>query len=244
MRLHRSRALSSEHGQAMIETLFISITFFFVILGVIQMAMVLNAQALVRYAAYNAARAASVHGASDSKIQDAARLSLLAIFPTHGRADHVRGLYENYVASGLTDQFSALTAASTKYYYQPITQVTVKNYGDPSGVVTFDDPEEGEKAIITVQVVHLYELVIPLVNRILFYLHKRVVGVGAYDYLEFATGDADLTDLGFGETPTLDNLALRTHRKRLEGSLHNIEYRIPLVAHYTIRMQSDMEVGG
>ena len=80
-----------EKGQALAEFVIVVITLLFTILGVIQLALALNAYSLVRYAAYNAARAASVHSGSQEKMEDAARISLLAIFPRHGRADHRLG---------------------------------------------------------------------------------------------------------------------------------------------------------
>jgi len=248
-----TRRGDTERGQAMVELLFVSITFLFVILGVIQLAMCLNAYALVRYAAYNSARAAIVHGADQDKMEEAARLSLLAIFPTHGRADHPRGMTENYLGAKIpspsslftksVDQDSILTFLTTKYFFRPITEVKIIDNNSAEGsVVTFDDAADSEKGVITVQVSHLYELVIPLVNRIIFYLHKRISGFDPLDFVESGLDNPiqylleDVSDL------TLDHLALRTHRKRLSGgTLSGVNYRIPIVAHYTMRLQSDWD---
>jgi len=214
-----------EGGQAMVEFVLVAITFLFTILGVIQLAMVLNAYALVRYAAYNSARAAIVHANDavvlDEKMHEAARLSLLAIFPSHGRADHIRGLVENYVAAKETDRDPSLT-----FFNEPITKAeVVNNNGLPAGaVVTFDDFTEGTDAVITVKVEHQYELVIPLVNRILFFV-----------YTKFRSGE------GY-QNQTLDNMSAQTDKLRRVGEFKDIEYRIPLVAHYTMRLQSDYEV--
>lgn len=211
-----------QSGQAIVEFLLSIVSFLFCILGVIQLALCLNAFALVRYAAYNAARAGVVHGVDMSKMQDAARISLLPIFPRHGRADHLRGVTENYLGAAATDQ-------STTYTFNnlPITQVKVLNNNslNSGDVVTFDDPAEGRSAIITVQVVHQYELIIPLVNRILYYLYRRKKTEGI-DY----------------QGQSVDNLAATTDKLRRNGDLKDVEYRIPIVAHYTMRLQSDYEV--
>ncbi len=220
----RKGAKKGSAGQAMVEFVFVAITFLFVILGVVQLAMVLNAYAMVRYAAYNAARSAIVHGVNQEKMEEAARLSLVATFPSHGRADHRRGFMENYTAAKATDHQPALPPAMGSS--DRITDVTVVNPRNlTSGtVVTFDDPAEEERAIITVQVRHYYELVIPLVNRILFYIYKR--------WRE-----------GTHEAQTLDYISATTDRERRPGgSFYDIEYRIPIVAHYTMRLQSDYEV--
>jgi Flp pilus assembly pilin Flp len=215
----------NQDGQALVEFAISAITFLFVILGVIQLAMVLNAYTLVRYAAYNSARAGIVHAGNQTEMEnamyEAARVSLLAIFPRHGRADHIRGLTENYLAAKETDRDSSLT-----YFGEPITDVKViDNNGLSAGsVVTFDDPVDADKSLITVQVVHHYELVIPLVNRILFYVFTKIKSGEGYG----------------GET--VDRIAALTDKSRRSGDFKDIEYRIPLVAHYTMRLQSDYRV--
>jgi hypothetical protein len=225
-RLARSFDLSSprfgnECGQAIAEFTIIAITFFFVLLGVIQLAMVLNAFSLVRYAAYNAARAAIVHGGDQQAMEEAARLSLLAVFPRHGRADHRRGYMENYLGARLTD--NQVWVAS----HRPakITEVKIINIGSIgcNQTITFDDPAQAARGLITVQVLHRYELVIPLVNRMVVWLWHKLDTGGAYR----------------GES--LDYIAAETHRMRKPGGeFFDVEYRIPLVAHYTMRMQSDL----
>ncbi len=208
-----------EKGQAMVEFLFSAITFLFVILGTIQLAMVLNAYILVRYAAYNAARAAIVHADDASNMEDqmreAARISLLAIFPRHGRADHLNGLMDNYLGAVLTDWNPLLT-----HELEQITQVSVVDGGN--NVVTFDDPAMADEGVITVQVVHYYELVIPLVGRMIYWVYNRIRNGPGYQ----------------GES--MEYIAAQAHIERSAGGeFRDIEYRIPIVAHYTMRLQSD-----
>ena len=213
-----------EGGQAMVEFVLSAITFLFVILGVIQMALMLNAYSLVRYAAFNAARAAAVHGGDEDKMKEAARLSLVAIFPRHGRADHVAGFVDNYLGAKLTDSNPLGTVGDGA-----ITQVKIldNNSVGSGNVVTFDDYTEGGKGVITVQVVHYYELVIPLVNRILYFVYKRFqLGIGG---------------LGVGGDDIIE-LSASTDKLRRTGLLSGLEYRVPIVAHYTIRMQSDLKM--
>jgi len=202
----------------MVEFVLIAITFLFSILAVLQLALVLNAYALVRYAAYNAARAGVVHGGDPQMMQEAARLSLISIFPTHGRADHVLGVTENYLAAKGTDSDASMSPLGT-----PITEVKVINQDSLScgTVITFDDPKQGGQGLLTVEVVHQYHLVIPLVNRIYYWVYKK-----------FHSGE------GY-QGQTLDNLAADTDKRRRTGDFKGIEYRMPIVAHYTMRLQSD-----
>ncbi len=216
-----SRSKRGEDGQAIAEFTFIAITLLFVILGVMQLALALNAYSLVRYAAYNAARAAIVHGGDHDKMVEAARLSLLATFPSHGRADHPRGVMENYFSAVATDQLPIFTEE-----FQPITDAEildspVRTSGE---TVTFDDTKTADKGVITVRVVHYYELVIPLVNRIMYYLYRLMYFGPGY------------------KGQSLDNLSHVTDIERRAGSLADIEYRIPLAGVYTMRLQSDFEV--
>lgn len=206
-----------ESGQAMVEFCLCAITFFFVILGVMQLAMVLNAYSLVRYAAYNAARAAIVHGGSQEKMEEAARLSLLATFPSHGRADTIRGTVDNYLGAKATDNLPVLS-----FFNEPITKVELIRRTGAEGVVTFDDPRDTPKAIITVKVTHLYQMVIPLVNRIIFRVFMMIKQEGGY------------------QGQTVNQLSAETNQARRGGNLADKEFRVPLVGVYTMRMQSDL----
>lgn len=214
----------AESGQAMVEFVLSVITFLFCVLGIIQLALCLNAYSLVRYAAYNAARAGIVHQADLDRMREAARLSLLAIFPRHGRADHQLGVTENYLGALATDQFP-----NSGFNFRPITDVRIVNSDifDGVSVVTFDDPAQARQSLITVEVTHHYELIIPLVNRMLFYLYRRFKLSGG----AIRSG-----------SDSVDRIAAITDRERRTGDLRDIEYRIPIVAHYTMRMQSDFIV--
>ena len=103
-----------------------------------------------------------------------------------------------------------------------ITKVELVRRPGADGVVTFDDPRDTPKGIITVKVTHFYELVIPLVNRIVF----RVYQMGRFG-------------LGY-DGSTVDKLAAETDQSRRTGAFRDTEFRIPLVGVYTMRMQSDL----
>lgn len=213
----------SEAGQAMVEFVLCAITFLFVILGVMQMALIINAYSLVRYAAYSAVRSGIVHNGNPTDMKDAARMALLPVFPRHGRADHVLGLMENYESAKATD-----SDPSFNTYNQPITNVEVLHKEDVTcnNIVTFDDPADAERGLLTVKVTHYYEMVVPLANRLLFYVYSFVRSGAGYQ----------------GES--VDKVASLTDRERRIGNYRDIEYRLPLSATYTMRMQSDFVPAG
>ena len=215
---------NDQGGQAMVEFVLSVITFLFCVLGVIQLALCLNAYTLVRYAAYNAARAGIVHEANLGRMREAARQSLLAVYPRHGRADHQRGITENYLGALATDQ-----TPLPLYGFRAITDVRILNVSDleSESVITFDDPASAPRGLLTAEVTHHYELVVPLVNRIIYFLHRRWLGSQ-----KTAAWGSD----------SVDKLAAVTDKQRRNGNLSDIEFRIPIVAHYTMRMQSDLVV--
>lgn len=193
-----------------------AITFLFVILGVIQLAMILNAYSLVKYAAYNAARAGIVHGGDQAVMEEAVRLSLLPVFPRHGRADTQAGYVDNYLGAKTTDDSAFFGTDGKKITTVKI--VTLESFGCGQ-TITFDDFADAPSSRMTFEVVHQYQMVIPLVNRILYWA-MRNRGLGP-------------------KTATIDQIAAETDRQRRSAST-DTEYRIPLVAHYTMQMQSDI----
>ena len=223
---------SGQSGQAMTELVISIITFLFVMLGIIQLAMVVNAYTMVRYAAYNAANAAIVHGGDHDKMLEAVRMSLLPIFPVHGRADHQLGWAENLAGSKATDQIPGLGYIGFFQAPKKITEVRIldregRSDGD---LITFDDSADADGGIITVEVIHRYELVVPLVNRILFHVYDQflLAKISPFGLFGGVRGES------------IDTLAAITDKDRRTGLLRGAEFRIPLVAHYTARMQSDL----
>ncbi len=211
------RCAPAEGGQAIVEFLFTALTMMLVILGVLQMALILNAFSLVRYAAYNAARSGIVNGGDLEKMKEAARVSLLATFPSHGRADTARGFTENYLGAKAVDDNPILNDLG-----EAITKVEIVNKDAlPCGqVVTFDDPVDTPDASLTVKVTHSYEMVVPFVNRLLYYVYRQVLG-GGY------------------ENEDIFQISAKTDQLRRSGAFRDIEYRIRLIGVYTMRLQSD-----
>lgn len=71
----------SEEGQAMVETLIVLIPVVFLILLIMQVALMYNAKLITNYAAFCAARAGCVYNADGKKMRRAAALALTSISP-------------------------------------------------------------------------------------------------------------------------------------------------------------------
>lgn len=202
----------------MVEFVIVAMTLLFILLGTLQLALLLNAQMLVRYAAFNAARTAIVTGGDRLKMLDAARMSLLPVFPNHGRALTPLGWEENYLGALRVDQQTNWLGANGV----AITSVSIENV-KKGEVITFDDPGSGTVKPITVQVTHQYELVIPIVNAAIVKAREL-----------FAAGKSPGTP---------DELVKRSAEsaRRLKAKPLWSGYRVPLTATYTMHPQSDIQ---
>ncbi|RMG18026.1 MAG: pilus assembly protein, partial [Deltaproteobacteria bacterium] len=76
-------SLSSERGQVIVEQAIILPVMVFLILGIVQLAMIQHARICTEYAAFNAARAGIVYNGDPDMMERAAFLSLM---PTYGRS--------------------------------------------------------------------------------------------------------------------------------------------------------------
>jgi hypothetical protein len=202
-------------GQAIAEFLFCAITFLFVLLGSLQLVLLLNAQIAVNYAAYNAARAAIVNGCDSNKMRTAVEMSLAPVFPKHGRASTPLGFMQNVNAAAAVDSNTGWWGLNG----DPITKISMTKGPGGGQTVTFDDTAQGARSVITVEVVHQYELIIPLVNGILF----QAMTLGRRGRLG---------------GKTLDKLAKEAAAAR-PTSRNYSGYRYPLSSTYTMHLQSD-----
>jgi hypothetical protein len=206
---------SSNAGQALVEFAICMVTFLFILLGILQLVLFLNAQTAVRYAAFSAARSAIVTGGDREKMLDAARVALLPIFPRHGHTVTPLFVMESYLGAKQVDSDPRWGRNPLNIYDNPITKVSLIY---PTTGLTFDDNNHLQQAAITVRVEHQYELVIPIVNAILSAAMKIRQSGGAI------------------ETP--DEL-LKKAAKTNYGSEFS-GYRIPINAYYTMNLENDL----
>ena len=212
--------MRGESGQALVETALVLPLFIAFILCAIQITQLQQARVLLEYAAFNAARAGVVHdgdngsGGTSGPMHDAAALSLLSSF---GRTD-------GFAAFGRTWAEFRAREAALRSVHVPLLQVTVLNprRGDFARLgehldgqeIDFDDvrPAATDANLLSIQVRYLYELRIPLANKLIqagwLALRRRAAGA-AFDV-------AALTALA------------RQGR-----------FFVPLEAFYTMRMQSN-----
>lgn len=182
--------MRDESGQAIVEAALVLPLIVVLLLCTIQITQLQQARVLVEYAAFNAARAGVVHdgdngsGGTSGTMHDAAVLSLLSSF----------GGTDGFAAFGRTwAEFRAREAALGAVRV-PLLQVSVLNprrsdfarFGEhlDGQEIDFDDirPQAIDANLLSVQVRYLYELRVPLANKLIqtgwFALRRGTAGIG------------------------------------------------------------------
>ena len=167
--------MHGDSGQAIVEAALVLPLCIVLILCAVQIAQLQQARLLVEYAAFNAARAGVVRDGDNGTegtsgpMHDAAALSLLSSF---GRTD-------GFAAFGRTWAELRAREAALKAARLPLLQISVLNprradfarFGDhlDGQEIDFDDvrPQVTDANLLSVQVRYLYELRVPLANRLI-----------------------------------------------------------------------------
>lgn len=211
-----SRLLGASRGQAAVESAIAIPMSMFVILGLIQMAMLQQARMLADYAAYKGARAASVGRAECPLI---ARAEVAALVPTLGRADGASAwgtVYDKYKDN------------------QRNGQPVVHNEWRIDNVVKpFDKPlQPGDKPEkLHLRMHYFYEMTIPFANWLIarYFLAQRGLQSWAnmVDPIEPAATTRPLTTVGASTDDNIANAYFNQHH-----------YVVPIMASWSFRMFS------
>lgn len=171
-------------GQAVLEFLIMIPFALVIILGIIQLTLVFNAQTMLELAAFNAARAAIVAqgdkpedpatvGQARSNARMAAIVTLLPVIPAlHGTMPSVQGV-ENIISGvAVNNPLSGSTAAILEIprigveFIDPKGSIDGATIDDWPNRIDFDDPNRADDNLVKVRVSWEYPLVIPFINRI------------------------------------------------------------------------------
>ncbi|MGI5862757.1 MAG: TadE family protein [Myxococcales bacterium] len=244
-----------ESGQSAVETALTVPMMVFFVLGVIQLGMMHQAQMMTEYAAYRAARAGIVNHADCELMEDAAFISLLPTLPpprigfTGSRADTLLNaglLYHQYSIPGNRSYLTGLQRVEVDIVNPTRSELgrLFNTYGShlQQKEIDWDDVRNEEVIranLLTVRVTYNYQLRIPFADRLIhswfmginrlkdlrgiqFENQKAFGVVGSHAYLEAAGATRG------GIFPQLAGLAAT-------GT-----YVVPLVATYSMRMQSNL----
>ncbi len=252
--------LCSQRGQVIVEQAIILPVMVFLILGIVQLAMIQHARICTEYAAFNAARAGIVYNGDPDMMERAAFLSLM---PTYGRSDNWSAVGKTLLKAAATQFGADLADMLGVDILSDVHMVQVRildhpdsSIGDRMAIlqrqrhlnrqqIDFDDWRRDEALAnqLTVQVRYYYEMRIPFANWMvqMMWLMSRTDTLSAYDGLLFVAPTVPFTKTS-SHTVTLgkavasgDEQVKTVLKYRLLG-----QYRIPINTHYTMRMQSNL----
>jgi hypothetical protein len=261
--MRHSHPPARESGQAAVEAALTVPMMVFLVLGIIQLTMLHHARLMTEYAAYRAARAGIVDGGACTFMEDSA---VLAVLPTLGPVGFVPGRTDTLMRAILIhDTFKAGELNTKKYKPTSLKVIDVQvlnpkksqltnlfnTYGTYSArnnkinkeEIDFDDIRDSTVIaanLLTVRVTYNYEMRIPFANRL---IHGWYMGYAVLDSLHGVQFDVQQGVGGVGESEYLEDAGIG--RGGIYAQLGELAktrhmYVIPLVATYSMRMQSNL----
>jgi Flp pilus assembly protein TadG len=195
--VHPRPVAKSQSGQAAVETAIILPMLTFLVLGIIQLTMMQQAELMTEYAAYQACRAGIVWNGDVSKMEDAARVALAPtmakshLYPSgtlvHDGTQGLVDLAQNVATMAVTDKLASLAGMSivrvdvihptksefnTAAAFGPVAGNKKELFFDDIGGANTGDGfyahENYRKALLlTIRLRYLYELRIPFADWII-----------------------------------------------------------------------------
>jgi uncharacterized protein (UPF0333 family) len=194
------RLKNDERGQSLLEFIISFPIVLFLVLAIMQFALMWNAKQVVNYAAFCAARSYIVYGDED-KASLAARIATIPV------SAKVSGILANVSGFDLTSflpsvVLSEISYAADKFAYSYMaTSIRLLNSDGEPLKATGAGPEKGED--ITVEVTHKFRLIFPIVNRLIGQTFSGSFDTGNilpdfktnFDLVsDFSPGSQDLSD--------------------------------------------------
>lgn len=251
-------------GQAAVETALVLPLTTFLILGVMQLSLLTQSRAVVKYAAYRAARAGALHNACIGKMEQAARAALVPLVSVNDKL-----LRTTDAASYMTSYALTLPNLHIPDAVLPIVEVRIcgplRNFLDSSPTfnpqgggeeVDFDDlwnTEVGtvgdpklevrsfERTRLRVQVKFNQKMIIPFANALIFQiwsgqqLYSSVMTAGPTKTDSWEGGQAHTADVGTAN----EGRALAQGSGAYRALAAVGRYYLPIYANYAFRMQSN-----
>ncbi len=231
--LYRART-ESTGGQAAVETAIVAPAMVFLLLGILQLTLAQQARLQLDYAAFAAARSGAVWNMDPKRMT---RTALAALLPTLSRVDDPARL-ERALRDLDRAQRAFAPAGLPERLKISVLRPTLADFAGKEEL-DFDAPENLDPARMQLRVVYAYELSIPFANVLIWDAWYAVrlgrtlpawrIGPPALAGVRVPPAALPCAPDGLG-SDGLEALALVARRGR---------YLLPLVATYTIRMQSN-----
>ncbi len=260
----------SGDGQAAVETAIVAPLFIFMILGMLQFALIYQARAMLKYAAYRAARAGAMQNACKSPMRDVAYSVLLPVIATGDAylkatsiADYAMGLGKikglnlfglNLVEVRICAPLKDWVEGSQTFH--PANDRAEVDFDDPQNLESASVGSGGdalagsmrgfERTKLRIQLKYYHKMIIPFANWIIF---RTWTGQKLMDELRMGRDHKEGRAQG--------NMTMKWDKGRFAGGggrarpdaestttlrllSKSQRYYLPLYANYTFRMQSNL----
>lgn len=206
--------------------------FVFLILGMLQLALMHQARVMAKYAAYKAARVGSIHNAKPDAMLTAAKVVLL---PVTGRqnTDSFFNASSGKFAASWSSAKTAASPAPVKLTICEPNNVGPADFDDPNGPLKHytRDWQVDNKGRLAIQLTFYYQLVIPFVNGIIWHI---VTGKEHVDTMRtLRLGNGNRSPKAAGATGNANTWAAT--KSYASGG----RYFLPIRASWSMRMQSN-----
>ena len=235
------RWLRAAEGSALVESAIVLPVFLLLVLCAIQLALLGRARLLAEYAAYRAARAGILWNGDPRRMQaEAIRALASTACPT--RIPSAHHLCTAYRIDGGRSALEALSADPHLGF--PGVHVHILSPHWPSHGRLFDvggeeldfdrfgpEPERLDATLLTIQLQYWFELKIPFADGIVWSAWMAV--------RKLSGGTRPGEEIHRREYRTVSDRALQAMRDHGEGKRGTRAFFVPVVAHHTMRMQSN-----
>lgn len=227
-----------ESGQAAVETAIVMPLFVFIVLGLVQLALMHQARLMTKYAAYKATRAGAIHNAKKRVMQNAAA-AVLVPFMAAGGSDQSPMNIKSTSASEYNNAWSAVKNDLDKWLAVTICNPTQ----DMNPVRDFDRGDQaygGGRASwknqsatrLNIQVAFYYKLLIPFANGVLWWI---TYGEEKEEMLKLLRLGQKAESFGHAAGPNGQKL-IADFRSEADRGV----YIMPIRASYGMRMHSNI----
>lgn len=270
-----------QSGQALVEAAIVMPLMLFVFLCLLQLMLMAHGRVMLEYAAFNATRAGVVHNGNRYVMRNAAMVSLLPLYgPTH----NMQSLAETYAkakAWAMVTEGSEALEGGIRGWIRDATGFSIPNlpaigivdvwpsnpkYDDFSGPEMDLDlpaqrtnlsPEEAlRRTRLTTQTTLLFELKVPLGNRLLFYswflwqymrlrltgslLDPRALGSTAEDAMNASPAPLNPSSGNGGILGGIVEQQTYFQALRALANLERPKFMIPMTASYSMPAESNL----
>lgn len=251
-----------EGGQVIVEQALVMPLMVFLILGLVQLAMIQHARFATEYAAFSAARSGIVYNADKDMMR---RAAFLALLPTMGRADQwdkvvilAAKASITQIVSDFLDSLELPGISDSKMVDVEILNPTPEMFQGEIGrhlnrkQIDFDDwrSDAAEANRLSIHVRYYYELRVPFANWMLqtFWFAHRASLIANFGGVNFATPQYRQS-VGPASVTTNVNANMVAWGKAFDDDLQEVRnvailrgaglYYFPINTYYTMRMQSN-----